>query len=203
MVDYLTANPALGRAWAGAQGIPTGELGAYINSLTPVLLRSDTRVTNHGYSRGRATAHQSVLQAGTAVLVDQYGVPRARCACGNPLLPPRSVSTTPQYTGPKWEGFSPTNVTVVVQNTTVINVITLIDVTTGQPFGRPTGPRPGPDVPVPQPPPGGQTPPPAGAGDFLLVEPPEQTITELASSWTVDARAGTARLAISAGEARR
>jgi hypothetical protein len=92
-----------------------------------------------------------VLQAGTAVLVDNYGVPRARCACGNPLLPPRSVSAAPSYTGTRWPGFSPTNVTVIVKNTTVINVITIIDVNTGQPLGRKTGPERGPDMTVPPP----------------------------------------------------
>ena len=30
-------------------------------------------MTNHGYANGRATPRQSVLEAGTAVLVDRYG----------------------------------------------------------------------------------------------------------------------------------
>jgi hypothetical protein len=40
-----------------------------------VILQRDTRVTNHGFRNGRATPTQSILQAGTAVLVDEYGVP--------------------------------------------------------------------------------------------------------------------------------
>lgn len=139
MIDYLARNPSLGRAWAGAQGILTSEIPSFINSLTPVLLRSDTRVTNHGFSNGVATPHQSVLQAGTAVLIDDKGEPRARCACGNPLLAPRAVPTTPSYTGPPWQGFSPTNITVINQSTTVINVITIIDVRTGEPYGQTPG----------------------------------------------------------------
>jgi hypothetical protein len=79
----------------------------YIDSLTPVLLRSDTRVTNHGFRDGWATPYQAVLQAGTAVLVDNTGVPRARCACGNPLTPPQAVPTTPTYQGTPWPGFTP------------------------------------------------------------------------------------------------
>ena len=153
MIDFLTANPAKGKAWADAEGIPQSDIASYVRSLTPVILRSDTRVTNHGLSNGRATPHQSVLQAGTAVLVDNRGVPRARCACGNPLLPPQAVQTTPKYTGPAWPGFNPGNVTVINQSTTVINIITVVDITNGGVFGLPPGPggRPVP-LPAPNPP---------------------------------------------------
>jgi hypothetical protein len=149
MVDYLTRNPSLGGAWAQAQGILPSEVPGYINSLTPVLLRSDTRVTNHGFSQGRPTPHQSVLQAGTAVLIDDKGEPRARCACGNPLLPPQPVPTTPTYTGSPWPGFSPGNVTVINKSTTNITTITIIDVTTGTPFGRTPGTSGTGDKPLP------------------------------------------------------
>jgi hypothetical protein len=139
LVTFLETNPALGRAWAAVQGIPPSEIRSYVATLTPVILRSDTRVTNHGYRNGRATAHQSVLQAGTAVLVDQYGVPRVRCFCGNPLLPPVASRQTPTYTGAKWEGFKPANTTVIVQNTTVINTFVLVNVVDGLPFERVKG----------------------------------------------------------------
>jgi hypothetical protein len=61
-------------------------VAAYIRHLRPVTLTRDTRVTNHTFVDGRAVAFQSILQAGTAVLVDKDGVPVARCRCGNPLL---------------------------------------------------------------------------------------------------------------------
>jgi hypothetical protein len=146
MVQFLTANPSKGREWARVQGITFEELPTFIRGLTPVLLRSDTRVTNHGFSRGRATPRQYVLQAGTAVLVDEKGEPRARCACGNPLLTPVPVAE-PQYTGPAWPGFSPTNITVIQQSTTNINIITVINIKTGEPYGQPPGTAP--PVPVP------------------------------------------------------
>jgi hypothetical protein len=139
LVTFLESNPALGRAWAAVEGIQVSEIRSYVATLTPVLLRRDTRVTNHGYRNGRATAHQSVLQAGTAVLVDQYGVPRVRCFCGNPLLPPVATRRVPAYTGPKWEGFRPAATTVIVQNTTVINTFVLVNVVDGQPFERTKG----------------------------------------------------------------
>ncbi|GAP52775.1 serine/threonine protein kinase [Streptomyces azureus] len=59
------------------------------------MLRADTGVTNHGFRAGRAAVLQAVLQAGTAVLVDDRGVPRVRCACGNPLRPPVAMRGTP------------------------------------------------------------------------------------------------------------
>ncbi len=88
LVTFLEENPEKGSAWAAAEGIAPDEVGAYVESLTPAVLLHDTAVTNHGYANGAATAHQSVLEAGTAVLKDRFGVPRTRCACGNPLLPP-------------------------------------------------------------------------------------------------------------------
>lgn len=88
LITFLQQNPDKARAWAGVQGISPADIPAYVRSLTPVLLRTDTRVTNHGFLNGRPTPRQAVLQAGTAVLVDKFGSPRVRCACGNPLLDP-------------------------------------------------------------------------------------------------------------------
>ncbi|MDQ1372808.1 MAG: hypothetical protein QOJ09_146, partial [Actinomycetota bacterium] len=137
LVNFLETHPALGRAWASVEGIQPSQIRTYVSTLTPVILRRDTRVTNHGFSNGRPTRHQSVLQAGTAVLVDEYGVPRVRCFCGNPLLPPAPAATNVAYTGPKWNGFRPADTIVVVQNITIINNYTLVDVTNGQGFDRP------------------------------------------------------------------
>lgn len=138
MIDFLQANPDKGRAWAGVQGIAFNQLEDYILDLTSMQLRSDTRVTNHGFRNGRATEIQTVLQAGTAVLVDRQGIPRARCACGNPLTPPRAVSSSPRFRGPRWPGFTPTGLTVIQVNVT-IDIFVIIDIDTGDPFTRPPG----------------------------------------------------------------
>jgi hypothetical protein len=139
MITYLNQNPAKAAAWAATEGISASEINDYIGRLTPVVLRADTRVTNHGFRNGRANAIQEVLQAGTAVLVDQYGVPRARCFCGNPLTPPVPVSSTPSYQGSQWPAFNPTTIVVVNNSTTIINNFTLVDVVTGQPYNRQAG----------------------------------------------------------------
>lgn len=52
--------------WSGGSTVTVAQ-GAYFDELTPMVLTSDTRVTNHGYHDGRPTPHQAVLQAGTAV----------------------------------------------------------------------------------------------------------------------------------------
>jgi hypothetical protein len=139
MISFLSdpANASKAKAWADTEGISVAAIPGFLRSLTPVVLRVDTRVTNHGFSHGKANALQSVLQAGTAVLVDKTGVPRAKCACGNPLLP--AVQTgTPTYTGSRWSGFEPNAVAVVAPGHPV-DSFTLVDTETGENFSRPVG----------------------------------------------------------------
>ena len=102
------------------------------------LLRTDTRVTNHGYVNGQANGFQAVLEAGTAVFVDQYGRPVVKCYCGNPLTPPTLLSS-PTYTGPTWSGFSTQNITIIQQSITIIQKFTLYDPSTGMLFQRTPG----------------------------------------------------------------
>ena len=85
MVVFLEQNPAKAAAWASTLGIQTTQIRDYVSGLTAVILRTDTRVTNHGYINGVADAIPAVLEAGTAVLVDKYGRPVVKCYCGNPL----------------------------------------------------------------------------------------------------------------------
>lgn len=145
MIEFLSENLDKARAWAETQGIDVDDLASYIRGLTPARLTGDTRVTNHGFSNGRATPRQSVLEAGTAVLVDIFGVPRARCACGNPLLEPVAVQT-PAYTGAGWEEFDPANLSVIREAAEALTQLVLIDFLTGEEFGRPVGTSGGSDV---------------------------------------------------------
>jgi hypothetical protein len=90
LIRFMKANPDRRRAWALVLGIsPTyAAVRRYIARLHPVTLTRDTRVTNHTYAAGQAIGVQSILAAGTAVLVDDYGRPVVRCRCGNPLTQP-------------------------------------------------------------------------------------------------------------------
>lgn len=138
MVTFLENNPDKASAWATTLGIQTSQISSYVHTLTAVTLRTETRVTNHGFVGGRANPIQSILEAGTAVFVNKYGEPVVKCYCGNPLTPP-VLYTSPTYTGPLWSGFSTTNITIINQSTTVINTFTLVDPTNGKPFTRKAG----------------------------------------------------------------
>ncbi|MFJ4623218.1 DUF6777 domain-containing protein [Streptomyces sp. NPDC088812] len=124
-IALLRAEPARNRAFAFVVRVAPDQVPAYLRSLTPVRLRMDTRVTNHGYRDGDATGYQAVLQAGTAVLVDARGEPRVRCACGNPLTRPIAQKTAPRPTGDSWPSYRPSNVVVVVPSSAVIDVFVL------------------------------------------------------------------------------
>lgn len=125
-VSYLAEQPAKNAAFASVLDISANEVPGYLRSLTPLQLRVDTRVTNHGFRGGSATSYQAVLQAGTAVLVDDRGVPRVRCACGNPLTPP-VAQKAPKTTGTRWPGYQPSQVVVVTPSVTVVNVFVVYD----------------------------------------------------------------------------
>jgi hypothetical protein len=107
LVGFLASDQTKGDAWASVHGITREEIPGYVAGLTDVILQVDTRVTNHGYRDGSPVAVDSVLQAGTAVLIDEFGVPRVRCFCGNPLLEARSLASgEPTLTGTAWDGFA-------------------------------------------------------------------------------------------------
>ncbi|WP_284436226.1 DUF6777 domain-containing protein [Streptomyces sp. TUS-ST3] len=123
----LTADRSRTNAFAGVAGVSPAAVPDYLRRLAPVVLRADTRVTDHGYRDGRASGFQSVLQAGTAVLVDDRGVPRVRCACGNPLTPPVPLRSGAVVDGRPWSGYRPAQVIVVTPGEQVMTELTIID----------------------------------------------------------------------------
>jgi hypothetical protein len=101
LINYLQQQPAKAAAWASVPKISVDQIPTYIQQLTPVRLRSDTRVLDHGYVNGQAYSRQAVLQALTAVMVDKYGMPRVRCVSGSPLLDiPEVQQMQPQQAQP-------------------------------------------------------------------------------------------------------
>jgi serine/threonine protein kinase len=134
MIAFLRSHPDEGAAWGGVQGIPAADVPGYISGLTAVALRSDTAVTNHGFRNQEAAPFQAVLQSGTAVLVDLFGVPRAKCYCGNPLLPPQPLQY--RYSGTPWPDFSPQRITAVTPAAAPVRGFRLVDMSTGLSFTR-------------------------------------------------------------------
>ncbi|MEU4092158.1 DUF6777 domain-containing protein [Streptomyces sp. NPDC026673] len=138
--DLLTGTPAKAAAFARVAGIDADGIGRYLKSLTPALLRADTRVTDHGFDNGSATSFAAVLEAGTAVLVDDRGVPRVRCASGDPLSVPKAAEGA-GHTGPAWPGFRASEVVAVRPAARTHRSFVLYDAEREALFRRPAGTR--------------------------------------------------------------
>jgi hypothetical protein len=84
-LSQLQADPNKLAAFGGVFGIGPADVPAFVNSLSPVVLRAATSVTDHPFTDGAFVEQRAVLAAGTAVLVNSYGEPTAKCFNGNPL----------------------------------------------------------------------------------------------------------------------
>lgn len=156
MVNFLEQNPAQGAAWRTVTG--ASDIRSYASTLSPVVLTHDTRVTNHGYQNGRPIAFQSALQTGTTVMVDNRGVPRVRCECGNPLAEPQS-SLRQEFAGSGWQGLDTNSFVTIQKSANPIQKLDLVSVPAKDapppptpfaalPLGA-TQPAPAPDVVLP------------------------------------------------------
>ncbi|NBM18046.1 DUF6777 domain-containing protein [Streptomyces sp. GC420] len=150
-VRLLTRNPRTARAFARGARITRAGIPGFLRGLTPVVLRADTRVTNHRLDGGVPVGYQAVLQAGTAVLVDAYGMPRVRCACGNPLEPPADAGGEVTYRGSRWEGFRPGDAVVVLPAPRPLTVLVIVGTADSAWIERRTGDDGGEDRTVPEP----------------------------------------------------
>lgn len=147
LIAFLSADPSKAAAFAQVVGVTPEGLPAYLNGLTPVVLGADTRVRNHGYANGQPTPREVVLQRGTAVLVDSAGVPRVRCACGNPLAAP-TIRPDPTFRGTAWPAFNPGGVLVVRPATVLVTTFIIVDLRTGVIIEREVASRGDRDRPV-------------------------------------------------------
>lgn len=122
--EVFTAEPARGEAWVDALNsdeklgwsgeLKLADVRAFTDNLTVGVLLADTAVTAHGYVMGAAFPSQTVLQAGTLVGIDRFGVPRVRCVSGEPLTAaPEFGGGLVQFTGQQWQGFDAAKVVTV------------------------------------------------------------------------------------------
>ncbi|MEO3765013.1 DUF6777 domain-containing protein [Streptomyces sp. B8F3] len=174
LIAFLGRDADKQGAFARTLRVDEGDLPGFLRELTSVLLRADTRLTGHGFTGGEASAFQSVMQAGTAVMVDDTGVPRVRCASGSPLTAPEKLSGNDRYGGTGWRGYRPSRTVVVTPAGRALSRLVIVDVTTGLWFERPVGGRPGEDRKLPQPPRDHFNPPspgPSGRSESPSTEP--------------------------------
>ncbi|MEW1612799.1 MULTISPECIES: DUF6777 domain-containing protein [unclassified Streptomyces] len=149
----LTADQDKGRAFARAAGVEAVQIPGYLRSLTPVVLRADTQVTDHSYGAGAATAFQAVLQAGTAVLVDSRGLPRVRCAGGNPLDEPVLTKGKVTYRGERWPAYDPARILAIEPSVQPVTDLVIVDTTDNNWIERTVGDDGGRDRTPEDPPP--------------------------------------------------
>jgi hypothetical protein len=121
-----------------------------LEQLTAVRLRHDTRVTAHRLDGGDAEAYPAVLQAGTAVLIDEVGVPRVRCTGGVPLSEPVAADDEldaadavdagahAANADEAWAAFDPRDV-VVIERGGEHDGFEVADLGGADPFTRPAG----------------------------------------------------------------
>lgn len=134
----LKNNHDLAGAWGSALGTTGADAPAYLATLTPVRLRADTRVTAFSYADGEARPYRAILQAGTAVLIDNRGLPTVDCANSSPLAAPTSL-TDPHYAGTAGAGFDPTGVIEIHPAGTVVREFGLVNSGGTAPFRRQPG----------------------------------------------------------------
>lgn len=139
LIAQLQANPVAAAAWTEVAGVNAADLSGYFNGLTAFYLRTDTAVTNHDYLTGEVVSYPAVLQAGTAVMVNQFGQPVVKCNCGNPLLPPPANLTKTKFTGQSWPGLTPTSVVTITRSPVPITQFVVINMVTNTTFVRPVG----------------------------------------------------------------
>lgn len=135
--SVLGGDPALAAAWATPLGIAGPGVPAYLAALTPVRLRADVRVTAHGNGGATADPYPAIMQAGSAVLVDDRGMPRVRCADGAPLSGAQPMEDP--YYGGGWDGFNPEAMLEVRPAPAPIVEFGLVDTAGEQPLRRPAG----------------------------------------------------------------
>lgn len=133
-----TSNADARAAWADVLGLLPEQVENYLDGLTGARLRWDTRLTDTGWQKQKVKTWQALLQAGTAVLVDNTGVPRVKCNTGSPLLSPQGLSSSndddlelddiAENPGDAWEDLDPQDVVTITPGTDSLDSLTIVDI---------------------------------------------------------------------------
>lgn len=143
------SNGAARTAWAGVLGMQPEQVENYLTGLTGARLRWDTRLTDTGYRDSKLLTWQALVQAGTAVLVDNTGVPRVKCNSGSPLLSPQglkktdkedlSLSQVAENPDDAWDGLDTQDVVAIQPGKDPLQSLTIVDVSTDELLTRDVG----------------------------------------------------------------
>lgn len=90
----------------GFEGLTAATIESFWANLVVAVLLADTRVTFNGYAAGAVFPTQAVLQKGTIVMIDRYGVPRVHCRTGVPLTTPSTGGGEITFSGSAWGDFA-------------------------------------------------------------------------------------------------
>lgn len=138
LIRVVVDSPPASVAWATALGVERVALRTTMEELTPVILLEDARVTDIRVYDGHPVAVQAVMQRGTPILVDRFGVPRGRCPSGTPLMAPQPLSEAVVYQGAGWPGAT-TVVFEVTPGDEPVAEFVVLDVGSAEPFSLPVG----------------------------------------------------------------
>ncbi|MFI6977605.1 DUF6777 domain-containing protein [Embleya sp. NPDC050154] len=182
----------------------TPAIRAFVTRLTPVVLRTDTLVRNHTLKNGALVAFDAILQAGTAVLIDELGQPVVKCNCGNPLAGPEKDAAHVRLdtADASWKrtGSKPTTVKKAKQpvKTFVITDPTRPDLAVARPPGS-AGDRDAPTATPPPLPERGKKATPSGSTGSAGVTGPSASASSTSTSTSTATSTGTRRPSTSAG----
>lgn len=123
----------LASAVAGALGLSGDDPSAFLGHLTPGLLGEDAAATEFRRAGDGLKPRDVVMQAGTPVLVDAYGMPRLRVLSGTPLAPlPQDHEVPASPPGDAWDGYDADGVSAPRPLDAPLAALTMVDAA-GQP----------------------------------------------------------------------
>jgi serine/threonine protein kinase len=139
LASQIQSDSQKSQAWSSASNVLPSTIGSYLKGTTPLYLTGTIQVTFYTYANGTFVAQPALLQVGTLVLVNKYGVPVVRVIGGNPLTAPTPIVGSPIYVGQLWPGFNPNSVFVIAPSSQAIGTLVVYDPVTGQLFNLPFG----------------------------------------------------------------
>ncbi|MEM7093507.1 MAG: DUF6777 domain-containing protein [Actinomycetota bacterium] len=119
VIDQLNARPDRLSAWADVASLVSSQAASRLETGADGFLKTDVVVTlaSLDTETTEVTTIDAVLERGTVVLIDEFGVPFMRCRDGAPILPASSVDLTADPVGTRWSGFDPADVIAIVPGT--------------------------------------------------------------------------------------